>query len=349
MSDLVVAGAHQVLTGAGAKSGRKRLAAILIRLAISAGILFLLLRDADWPQLGALAVRADPFMLVLALVLIVAALLVSALKWQRLVSSQGLEIPTRKLFGYYLVGLFFNNFLPTNIGGDVMRIRDLAKHTGRTTEAVASVVSERLLAALALALTAAIGLLLSYGVSRPFAGVVLAILALTAALTLSLSFKRWRRWLTGSNRLPGRLNLRRHIAGLTDAMAVSVSNRTNFAIVMGLSLSFHVLVAAVAYFIFLSLGVDVPFTYFLTGTGINQRIRGEGRGICLFLWKRGARQRRGYRFVTCFLVSCGHRQPRGRCRFCHEALNSEDRRSHTHAKRGLHNRLDPGRAAAPVR
>jgi len=59
----------------------------------------------------------------------------------------------------YYIGLFTNNFLPSGIGGDALRIYGTAKISGKTTEAAASVILERLLASLALGLTASLALL----------------------------------------------------------------------------------------------------------------------------------------------------------------------------------------------
>ena len=47
--------------------------------------------------------------------------------------------------GSYLVATFFNNFLPSNIGGDIVRVRDSSHITGSTTASVAVVAVDRIL------------------------------------------------------------------------------------------------------------------------------------------------------------------------------------------------------------
>ena len=81
----------------------------------------------------------------IAAALFLLSLLVLSFRWQILVSGYGLKIPTRTLFKYYLIGLFFNNFLPTGIGGDVLRIYNLIQSSGDRTISFASVMTERLL------------------------------------------------------------------------------------------------------------------------------------------------------------------------------------------------------------
>jgi glycosyltransferase 2 family protein len=49
------------------------------------------------------------------------------LRWQIMLKTQKIAASFGFLFGSYLVGCFFNNFLPTSIGGDVYRIYDTSK------------------------------------------------------------------------------------------------------------------------------------------------------------------------------------------------------------------------------
>ena len=51
-------------------------------------------------------------------------LLISAYRWQILARAQGDRVPLMFLAKSYLVGTFFNNFLPTRFGGDIVRIWD---------------------------------------------------------------------------------------------------------------------------------------------------------------------------------------------------------------------------------
>jgi uncharacterized membrane protein YbhN (UPF0104 family) len=61
------------------------------------------------------------------------------------------------LFGSFLVALFFNNFLPSNIGGDVVRIGDTARPARSRTLATTIVLVDRILGLMGLVLVAALG------------------------------------------------------------------------------------------------------------------------------------------------------------------------------------------------
>jgi uncharacterized protein (TIRG00374 family) len=66
-------------------------------------------------------------------------------RWQLLLEALGVVAPLRYLTASYLVATFFNNFLPSNIGGDIVRVRDGSRFTGSTTSSLAVVGIDRIL------------------------------------------------------------------------------------------------------------------------------------------------------------------------------------------------------------
>ena len=82
--------------------------------------------------------------------------LIGAWKWGLLLQAQGIEIGTRTLFSSCLVALFFNNFFPGTVGGDVIRIGDTAVQAGSKTLATTVIVMDRVLGLLGLVLVGAV-------------------------------------------------------------------------------------------------------------------------------------------------------------------------------------------------
>lgn len=70
-------------------------------------------------------------------------ILSSAFKWYMLLHSRGLPVSLWRLLAYYMIGMFFNLILPTSVGGDVVRMHELGRYTGRYADAVASVFIDR--------------------------------------------------------------------------------------------------------------------------------------------------------------------------------------------------------------
>lgn len=90
----------------------------------------------------------------------------SALRWQRVLVA--LERPARTgvLARHYLASLFVGNFLPSTIGGDVLRVSRLASEEGDTARVAASVVLERLTGWLVLPVLTFVGLAANPGLRR---------------------------------------------------------------------------------------------------------------------------------------------------------------------------------------
>jgi uncharacterized protein (TIRG00374 family) len=82
--------------------------------------------------------------------LVIAATVLSALsvvskawRWGAVMRWRGLPQSSTYLVSSYFIGMFFNNFLPSGLGGDVIRAYQTARDTGRGAESVVSVVIER--------------------------------------------------------------------------------------------------------------------------------------------------------------------------------------------------------------
>jgi uncharacterized membrane protein YbhN (UPF0104 family) len=128
-----------------------------LKATVSLGLLWLLVSRVDVARLWFIARTASAAWLLGALALYLAMILTSAWRWGLLLRAQGLVFAFRKLTSSFLVATFFNNFLPSNIGGDVIRIADTAPAAGSKTVATTVVLLDRGIGLLGLVLMAAIG------------------------------------------------------------------------------------------------------------------------------------------------------------------------------------------------
>jgi len=137
---------------------RRRLLTTLLKLAFSAAILALLLifktpvRDII-KVLGTVRIPG----LALAFSLHAVGYFASAYRWQILARALGDDIPLGFLIRSYLVGTFFNNFLPTSFGGDIVRIWDGSRYSQSLVKSSAIVVVERVTGIVVLFLFALFG------------------------------------------------------------------------------------------------------------------------------------------------------------------------------------------------
>jgi uncharacterized membrane protein YbhN (UPF0104 family) len=101
--------------------------------------------------------------LVLAAALTLLALVLSALRWQKVLDALGVHTGLRTLLSHYLAGQFVSNVLPTTIGGDVLRVSRLSRDTGESPSSFASVVLERMTGWLVLPVISVVGFLVNPG------------------------------------------------------------------------------------------------------------------------------------------------------------------------------------------
>jgi uncharacterized protein (TIRG00374 family) len=123
----------------------KRYVRIAIQTIVSVGLLVLL---------GVLAVKYDVWdsirvidrgdVAIAGAVLLVACV-VNSVRWKLLLNNAGIDRPLRELTGLYVIGIFFSMFLPTGTGGDVVRVYELARKSGKLAAAVVATLQERLL------------------------------------------------------------------------------------------------------------------------------------------------------------------------------------------------------------
>ncbi len=101
---------------------RKKLLTMLIKISVSALLFGWFFFTVDWHDIVRSFSQIKPLDVVFAISLIIITVVISVIKWRLLLKAQGFSLRWRDLWQVYWVGLFFNNFLPSSIGGDAMRV-----------------------------------------------------------------------------------------------------------------------------------------------------------------------------------------------------------------------------------
>lgn len=153
-----------------------------LRLAATAVIFVILARRI---HIGDVVPHDDPGALALiggAVVMTFVGVVASAFRWQRVLTTLDVHVRLLSLTRTYLASLFVGNFLPSTVGGDVVRVSRLAAETRQSPRAFASVVLERLSGWIVLPGLTFVGL----AVNPPFRsyGSATALAVGTAVLTL---------------------------------------------------------------------------------------------------------------------------------------------------------------------
>jgi uncharacterized membrane protein YbhN (UPF0104 family) len=157
------------------------------------GLLAFLLWRVDWQELTHIVSQASLGYVGVALLIELLNVLPRVLRWRALLLTQGTREPFLRLFSIYLVGSFFNNFLPSNVGGDSVRMLRLGQLTGQGADAVSSVLVERLCGLFAVLLMGAVAVLSNWQLASA-GGIGLLVLGAFVAFVLGmlLLFNLWR-------------------------------------------------------------------------------------------------------------------------------------------------------------
>lgn len=129
----------------------------LLKIGVSVGLLYVLFSRIDMAALWSQMRQASIGWIAIALVMYALMILVATWRWRVLLRAQHVSLGFGTLLNSYLAATFANNFLPSNIGGDVIRISDTARPAKSKTLAAAVVLADRVVGLLGLAFIAAYG------------------------------------------------------------------------------------------------------------------------------------------------------------------------------------------------
>jgi uncharacterized membrane protein YbhN (UPF0104 family) len=200
--------------------------------------------------------RATALWLFCALLATAAGIFASALRWQAVLAGLGLHTRARTLLHHYLAGLFVGNFLPSTIGGDVLRVRRLALENGEGADTFASVVLERLSGMLVLPLITLSALLLNPGLRKLETASVVAVIMSVAALALLVAIL----WMVSHPGIGGRLtgsSRWQEFAGAVHLGAARFRRHPRAVVgVVAAALAFQLLLVLAAFFAARALDID---------------------------------------------------------------------------------------------
>lgn len=153
------------LLGAERATARRPAAATVLRVTVSGVLIAWILRRTELSAVAAAFRSADPRFLLAAVALNPVGYWMSVRRWRLLLADQGVRVSFGYLLKSFLVGVFFNNLLPSTIGGDAVRAWDSARAGLPRARALGVVVIDRFLGLLTLTLFAAAGVLASPGLT----------------------------------------------------------------------------------------------------------------------------------------------------------------------------------------
>ena len=155
---------------------RSRRAWFAAQLVVTLALIAALFGQFDWRKFQLVVLGTPLWFYLASFAVVLVWLVLYTLKWSLVLRAIGVNVPFAGLARQYLISLFFGNFLPTTVGGDVAKVYYLGRHEGYI-DVGASVVLDRFLGLLSLTVIATILAWSLHVASVPF---VLARQTLTA-------------------------------------------------------------------------------------------------------------------------------------------------------------------------
>ena len=121
----------------------KRVLGTILKLSVSAALLYYLLVRSELETFAGVVASASGVYLTAAVLFFALSNALGALQWHLLLKAQQLPIRVRQSLIFYWIGVFFNNVLLGNIGGDALRIYDIRRLTGEGTGGAAATFMDR--------------------------------------------------------------------------------------------------------------------------------------------------------------------------------------------------------------
>jgi uncharacterized protein (TIRG00374 family) len=168
----------------------KRFFLLVLKIIISLGLVGFFLQRIEWGEIELALSSASLSFWILAVLLFLASNLLGAFQWGELLRIQDIRLPVRKVVGLYFVGVFFNNFLVSNIGGDAVRIYDLKRLTGQGLAGFAATFLDRFIGLFTLICFSIVAYALSPGLWGMALWMPILLLAILLLAVLIFGFSR---------------------------------------------------------------------------------------------------------------------------------------------------------------
>ncbi len=266
-----------------------------IKIVVSIALFGWLFHNVRWENIQVTLAHASRPWLAGACGLLVASNFLGSYQWNRLLRSVGIELPFWKVCAYYHVGLFFNNFLPANVGGDFARVLDASRASSSRAAAFSTVLLDRMIGSIALGGLAVVTTLPAidrFHLAALYAG-VLAFFVVSVIMLWAVFHPRL---LESLERLLSRIGLGRlkpSLDELSERLATFRGRRQLFMELFAVAATVQVMRIGVHVTVARALGLHVPLAYFflfvpllavivslpisLNGIGVR-----EGAGMLLF-------------------------------------------------------------------
>lgn len=234
----------------------------LLKIAVTVFLCYLILRSVDLTKVVETISQINPIFLVLTCLLYPVGLAIAAIKLKWLLRGYELGITARAAFDVSWISGFFNNFLPSSIGGDVYRLIYLNRaYPDKPAQVVSVIILDRGLGLLAMLVLAGLASTFFLGVFIQSTWVVVALYSVAGLVPLLGFFVLFVRHDLRISHLTKSVMFNKLINGVN--VLVGYPDKAALTRSLLISFLFLVLVVLSNYFLFLAFDSHVDFLVLL--------------------------------------------------------------------------------------
>lgn len=238
----------------------------ILKILISTVLIYWILRGTNFKEIFLAIGSANFFLVAVSFSLHFIGFYVSAIRWKLLLQAQGVETKIGYLIKSYIVSTFFNNLLPSIIGGDTIRAYDSYKAGKSKSGAVAVVFVDRFLGLFALMVFALITVFLASDITSRipylFLWVVLGFLLMALVIWIIFFPSKKLLGFVSKIKIPFSAKLQRILEKIIEAFWTFKGQKKVLFKALGLSFILHANVITYYFVISASLNFSVPYYYF---------------------------------------------------------------------------------------
>jgi uncharacterized protein (TIRG00374 family) len=241
----------------------KNILSTLVKVGISGAILYFLFRNIELDSFWATVISVNPLAVIFVALLFVCTQATSTFRW-RAILSKDIEVPYLKLLSIYWIGMFFNNFLPTMVGGDVIKGYYLYKFSRRGDVSVASIFMDRYSGFTALIVITTLALIPGYPLIKGTGLPGFFVLLIGGYLAMSLVI-----WVGPLHSWAMKLMSKIHLYGINKKIdtlykvLMSYKRHKDILITILICSAFVQVGVIIGYYVLgTGLGMDVPISYY---------------------------------------------------------------------------------------
>ena len=227
----------------------------ILKILVSISLISVLLWGVDWRDIAGRFQNLDPVLAILSFVFLSIQYPVSAWKWRKALYLHGVQQPYGRLMRILCIAFFFNNFLPTAIGGDAYRAYRTFEQSARPAHAISAVVLERLLGVLALLFLGYLSAIYLVAFGDLMHREWIAAALILAAVGCVICAIAWRLDLPIVRRFWRKLMRFRKLEPFFDSMRTIKRHRQHLPGLIGLSLLFQAIAVFTVSLLFASIGL----------------------------------------------------------------------------------------------